>query len=413
MENVKESGTGVRKYERELELRLADKRITRIMQEELTGFVNDCKMNKGIRTSSAYIYVRALNFFGQFLKDEGKKSFRQATKKDVEAYIASPYPRFDKEGNKTPPKSNSLLNMTKLSLKVFYKWQAGKRKRGQYPPIVDWLTLNQSKNRTEISPEDMLTNGEFLELLKACSNQKQRTFLELLFETGGRVSEILSLTVGDVHFNGAGVYVDIRQSKTVPRKVYLFDSVADLKIYTNMLGKCDLQSPLFPNDRGEYWEYEDAGSWFRRIVKKAGIQKHVHFHLLRHTRVSADCKAGMPLPLALKKYGWSKGSPMYARYSHVDDQDVGSWDAQQRGIIAKKDEDTNQIRKCKRCGELCGWTDLLCHKCGSPLEEKDAEVVEEAEKMSAYTFRELQLENAEIKKTLAAMQEKLNQLQKP
>src|SRR2546427_8434300 len=66
----------------------------------------------------------------------------------------------------------------------------------EQPDHADIFRLKRTS--AKISPEEILTLPEVNEMLKAARSLRDRAFLAVLWETGVRVSEVLSLNVADV-----------------------------------------------------------------------------------------------------------------------------------------------------------------------------------------------------------------------
>jgi len=367
----------MRNYEKVVKELLDEHQLTEEMRDELKRFNSELIQNRGLRTSTASLCLGHICSLGKFLVKKGYKSYREATKDDIIEYLGAPYPKIEKQ------RKSVTMNSIKGAIRTFYRWLlTGKTNRANikdgYPPIVDWIVLSKPQIR-EIQPEDMIQPEEFIKLLSVCRVPKDRALLQLLMETGGRIGEILSLRIKDVYFTKDSTYINIWQSKTLERKIYLFDSVEDLKVLLNQHPQRDNpDAPLFLMDRGKrMWDYHAVACVLKRLTKKAGITKNIHAHLFRHSRCSIDAKNGLPGPLAEKKFGWTKGSNMYSRYSHIRDEDVKNWDEKARGILNGKTEDAHTSKKCFRCGEFNSWTSKFCVVCGMVL---DKDVVVEQEK---------------------------------
>src|SRR6266581_2435259 len=57
---------------------------------------------------------------------------------------------------------------------------------------------------TRVGADDIFTNDEINRMLDAALSMRDRTLIVLLYETGGRISEALSLNVEDVELHGNG-----------------------------------------------------------------------------------------------------------------------------------------------------------------------------------------------------------------
>jgi integrase/ribosomal protein L40E len=337
------------------------------MQSRLKNFENGYCKGRNLAERTRIRYVQEITLFGRFLASKGMKDFLPAGQDTFIGYFDSIH------------RTEGTLASKKIVLKVFYGF-LGK------PRLVDWIKVKRPPI-PKIEPEDIISRDEFISLLSACRTQRDRAALQVLFETGARIGEILSLKVKDAHFERNTTYIGIRVSKTEPRKLYLFDSVPDLKKLIEAHPDPKPESPLFTVRGGKQMGYFAFRGVLRLIAARAKFGKKIHPHLFRHSRASMDAKAGMPQPMAEKKYGWSKGSMMYSRYSHLSDRDVADWDMKQRGLRQEEPEQGQKAKECLRCKTMNPWTSTFCGMCGMSLDAKDAELVGEYDEITDEAMR--------------------------
>ena len=177
-----------------------------------------------------------------------------------------------------------------------------------------WLTL-----------PDVLTAEEVQRLLDAVTLDeplafRDRAMLELAYGAGLRVSEWISLGVRDVLLQDALVRVFGKGSKErlVPIGRRAIGAVA---IYVRELrprlehggGK----GALFLNARGAPLTRMGAWKMLRKYVEKAGIEKHVSPHTLRHSFATHLLEGGADLRAVQEMLGHADISTTQI-YTHVD-----------------------------------------------------------------------------------------------
>ncbi|HCU22429.1 MAG TPA: integrase, partial [Candidatus Atribacteria bacterium] len=82
-------------------------------------------------------------------------------------------------------------------------------------------------------------------LVKACDNQRDRALIMLLWDSGARISKVLSRNVGHVEIDKYGAVV-IVEGKTGRRRLRLIDGVPDLQLWLQMHPyRSDPSAPLF------------------------------------------------------------------------------------------------------------------------------------------------------------------------
>ena len=140
---------------------------------------------------------------------------------------------------------------------------------------------------------------EAVALLGECTNIRDYFLLYLLFETGMRIGEALSLWLEDFDLDGLKVSVtdrgeleNLAEIKTVhsSRKLDCTQELADLFMgYVCEVHTCDINTnhvflKLRGENSGKPMDYTDVDNLFRMLRKKTGIQ--ITPHVFRHTSLS-------------------------------------------------------------------------------------------------------------------------------
>jgi site-specific recombinase XerD len=420
------------KKEKNIKAHLENPKLTKQMRKELGNFIEEYSTARKLSVPAKESYVRSLSLFGEFLADKEYSSYKQAKKEDLKEYLKAPYPRLDKKGNKKPEKSDSVLVWLRSSLKILYRWLLlGKvnrpKREDRYPELVDWIEVGIAKGR-KITDKDIISPDEFKRMLDVTTGMRDRAILSLLYETGMRLGELMSLKLEDVHFDNDRTYLHITRSKTEPRTIYIFDSVADLKGWMSTHPyKNDPGAYLFerliqlPRKKGEKEiklkkserpiSYQSVLEKIKRIAKKAGINRRVWCHLLRHSAATADSRRDMPLDLMQMKYGWSHDSRMPYRYMHKNPDDLRRWEEAKRGVGDEKPHDAQEPKKCYRCGRINSWEKTLCESCGMHLDKQVFEQTRVFEKLASQTVEEQNRKIEEQDKKIDELKEMVSKMQ--
>ena len=140
---------------------------------------------------------------------------------------------------------------------------------------------------------------EAVALLGECTNIRDYFLLYLLFETGMRIGEALSLWLEDFDPDGLKISItdrgeleNLAEIKTVhsPRKLDCTQDLADLFMgYVCEVHTCDINTNhVFLKLRGENagrpMDYADVDNLFRTLRRKTGIR--ITPHVFRHTSLS-------------------------------------------------------------------------------------------------------------------------------
>ncbi|WP_319507229.1 site-specific integrase [uncultured Methanolobus sp.] len=366
--------------------------------------------------------------------------FPDMTVEDMETYIFSD--TFTKKAN-GDPLSDGALNTYKTVIQYFYKvydadYGRDKKKMetGAFPEIVSWFEYayvdDSIKSDELLEPEDILA---MLMAEEKKGNLRNQLLLAMLWDSMGRLNEILSLNEDDVFGDKYGFYIYIRDetSKTFGRRVRMDVSIPFLK---QSLSNIEPGKPLFLSNEGARLSRTQTRTILRNAAANAKIGKRVFPHLFRHSKASKEARE-LPELVVKKIGGWQPDSRAFARYINISDKDSDRKQLERYGKISKDDvieEDVLVPVICPKCKSenppgakgycaLCGWglgdevpidtevdimkrdmpaliADIFQKKYTDEMNSKDAEIrrlQQEAEENAlAVHYDEIQTENAEI-----------------
>ena len=198
----------------------------------------------------------------KFLSSHHNKELKGITKNDVQEY----FDRFIEKG-----RPGNTINVHLNAVKFFFEEVLRKR-----------LTVNIKYSKTPRRLPEFLTKEEVVRLLDSITNSKHTLMITLLYATGMRVGELVSLKVRDFEFNQN--YGWVRQGKG--RKDRLF--IIPLKLKSELLDwiekqKLDSDDWLFTGHGREHISIATIQAIIKEAVRKAKIFKHVHPHTMRHS----------------------------------------------------------------------------------------------------------------------------------
>lgn len=193
----------------------------------------------------------------------------EATEKQVVSHL---------ETLKTKGYASSSIYRSLMSLRVFFRFL---KREGSLEN--DPTALLEAPKMWQLIPE-VLTSDEIEALLSAPDvdleeGGRDKAVLETLYATGIRVSELCSLDLHDVGENTVRVIGKGGKERIVP-----IGEEALLAIDT-YLGQWrdDKKKPLFLSKQGKRLNRTTVWKQIKRYAKKAGIQKEVSPHTLRHS----------------------------------------------------------------------------------------------------------------------------------
>jgi integrase/recombinase XerD len=211
----------------------------------------------------------------RYIGTKNAGALKDISKNDIERYID----HMTKNG-----KSTATVSRAVASLKCFFSYQIFKG-RVKFNPLNDIETVRTIKKLPQI-----LTNAEVERLLEQpeCTDMKgyrDKAMLELLYATGIRVSELISLNKDDVNLSTGLIYC---RSGDRERMIPLYPAaVKALSDYINLVRHQMLALPnepaLFVNMSGERMSRQGFWKIIKHYQEKANIDKEITPHTLRHS----------------------------------------------------------------------------------------------------------------------------------
>lgn len=349
------------KVERGLARLAADPETLPANRETLREFIADYIGGRGESYGRADQLLTHLAKFARGLRVE----FAKAGKREVAAFI---------EAVNREDLGEATKEKHRQAVRQFFKWLRGTE---DYPPEVAWVKLTGTKEARRL-PEDLLTEEEVGKLIQACRSARDRAMVGVLYETGARVGEFLSLRVKDVAFENGGAVITFPRGKTGARRVKAIASSPHLALWLKEHPvREDRDGPLWVLRRGENGNgpapagYHVVRKVLQEAAKRAGIPKAVNPHALRHARSTFLAKH--LTEAQMKQYlGWTQGSKMAAVYVHLSGRDT---DAAIDRIYGKAPEEKPEEsilkpRPCPRCKFVAPAGAQFCPECAAPLDIK-------------------------------------------
>jgi integrase len=176
--------------------------------------------------------------------------------------------------------------------------------------------LNMPKKGT-VRVDRVPTLAEVQRLILASKSPRVRLLIQMLLQTGMRVSEALKLGVGNIDFDAKVIRLPGAITKTgKPREVPLIPELEDA--IKNYLRQRKVESPwLFPNERNpsKPWTRARAEEALIRLLKKLGLDQRdpnnrgymLHFHAFRKWYKTMLERAGVNRLLIEKWMGHTIG----------------------------------------------------------------------------------------------------------
>lgn len=238
------------------------------------------------------------------------KKYKESKREDIEKFVTSVNKnQFKKlDGNNF---SGSTKSDIKKFLKKFYKWLKGDCET--YPKEVSWISTRIRKDEKP-KQKPTLTHKEVVEFANTFQKVEYRVLMLLLFDSGFRIQEMLSvkrkdLTWEDFDTGRKCFWIKCNTSKTLTRKVPIPFFTEDIQTFVNSIyGKSLRNDDLLFN-----MQYPNIVKQMKNVSKKVfgltkegKLKKKISPHALRHSSATFYAKEYEGnVPMLAQRYGWS------------------------------------------------------------------------------------------------------------
>ena len=225
------------------------------------------------------------------------------------------------------------------------------------------------------SEKDVLIGDELERVFRAMRSFRDRTFIEVLYESMGRIGEVCSLTWKQVEFFNDHAIITIQSKTEFQRKIPLYISHITLKNWQYQYPQgAEPDAYVFYgriSNRFKPMNYGTALRLVTQAAQDAGIEKHVTPHTFRHTRITDLLRMGIP-EQTIKMLAWGNvTSEMLKVYAHLTPTDAVNDLNKRMGVDAgNKMEPLADIAtpaQCPQCGTINSKLNPYCGNCGSEM----------------------------------------------
>jgi len=242
-------------------------------------------------------YKRDLLKVVSYLKDKGINKWEDVKFEDLKAYIDS---MFDENF------ANASISRSVASVKALFAFL-------QYSKVItDDVAKDLKAPKIEKKMPSILSKNEVTLLLEQPSGKtpkqiRDKAMLELLYATGIRVSELISLENSDINLSMDFIKIrDLKKERLIP-----FGTKAHNAMTEYILNSRDV---LLENNESKYFFVNCSGSQMSRqgfwkliksYTKMAGIEADITPHTLRHSFAAHLVENGAELKAVQEMLGHS------------------------------------------------------------------------------------------------------------
>ena len=278
------------------------------MEHTYVLFCNYLLNKKNTSANTLSSYQRDLRQFMLYLKDMNVSSWEAVSVSDLESYFA-----FLKTSNK----SDATISRSMSSLRCFFKYLISKK----IIMINPMIGIKGAKAESKL-PE-VLTNEE-VELLLwqpdilTVKGIRDKAMLEVLYASGIRVSELLSLKVSDINLDVGYLMLNRYQDNERIIPIYSL-AVQALRNYLDegrpQLAQSTKENVLFLNTSGQPMTRQGFWKLVKHYTASANIEKDITPKTLRHSFATHLLENGADINMVKDMMGHSSisSTKVYAK----------------------------------------------------------------------------------------------------
>lgn len=280
------------------------------MKDQLSDFIHFMTVERGLSENTIVSYKRDLqNYLSYLMTHEQLTDVKDVTRLHIIHYLK----QLKDEGKSS---KTSVRHLS--SIRSFHQFLLREK------VTTDDPSWNIESQKTERKLPKVLSLDEVEKLLDTPKQQtpfdyRDKAMLELLYATGIRVSEMLDLTLADVHLTMGFIrcFGKGRKERIVP----IGEAAASaIEVYIekgrNKLLKKQPSDALFLNHHGKKMSRQGFWKNLKKRAIEAGIQKELTPHTLRHSFATHLLENGADLRAVQEMLGHADISTTQI-YTHV------------------------------------------------------------------------------------------------
>lgn len=243
------------------------------MELIIQDFIDYLK-SRQVSKNTLVSYERDINQLVAHLNQVDKKMV-DATSDDLQSYIVY---------MQTVGKSNATISRSVASIKAFYKYLVKNK------VIEENISEGLVAPKVEKKELSILTPREVECLLEQPNSsdlkgQRDKAMLEVLYATGIRVTELISIKVSDVNLHSGYIKVKKKnKERTIPVGNVALKCLSDyIENVRPLLIKTEEEETLFINANGQKMTRQGFWKILKQYKDQAKIEKELTPHTIRHS----------------------------------------------------------------------------------------------------------------------------------
>ncbi|MEE6280878.1 site-specific tyrosine recombinase XerD [Georgenia sunbinii] len=251
----------------------------------LEEYLAHLTVERGLSEHTLSAYRRDLTRYTHYLAAQGRDVLADVTEADVGTYIE--VLRSGSDGGRALAASSA--GRAVVAVRGWHRFAALEGQTGADPSAAVRAPATQRRLPRTLSTTDVERLLEAASVGDGPVPLRDRALLELLYSTGARISEAVSLAVDDISLAPEGALVRLfgkgRRERVVPVGRFAVAAVEAYLVRARPLlaqqGRGN--STLFLNRRGNPLSRQSAWAVLNDAGERAGLDGHVSPHTLRHS----------------------------------------------------------------------------------------------------------------------------------
>jgi len=272
----------------------------------IDDFIRYLKVEKGLSLNTCLAYQRDLKQYTDCLVSRKIKDLGKVKRIDIQKFLLEQKARKKKE---------TSLARSQVSIKMFHRFLTNERiihedvtnvldSIGTWKKIPTFLSQDEVGKLIEFEGTGGKRKDEGTKRRYSKMELRDQAILELFYGAGLRVSELVTLKLGDLNPEGHFIrcFGKGRKERVLPLGKKAWDAIARYRARARDAIQCE-EGFLFLSNRCQGMRRESVWHLVKRYAAKAGITKKVSPHVLRHTYATHLLEGGADLRVVQELLG--------------------------------------------------------------------------------------------------------------
>lgn len=244
------------------------------MEREIEAFIDYLYQDKGVAENTGISYRRDLRKLFRYLQNENITDFQKLRTEDLRGYLKS----FEEQRLKPSTISRNLV-----AVKAFIHFLC------QKGVLQQDISADLQSPKIEKRLPQILTVEETEKLLEQPTGTgpkglRDKAMLELIYATGIKVTELITLKVSDVNWQTNTLCCGEEKKRNIPFGTAAKEALSQyMKFGREALVGISESEILFLNCSGKPMSRQGFWKLLKVYGRKAGIEKEITPHTLRHS----------------------------------------------------------------------------------------------------------------------------------